>query len=171
MYRLRGIQTVLQVALVTTSYRLTSQCDKSNNAKGEVMLNTARRLQNGLDFDNLRIAKSKRESTNDVKIFFPKNNFGRFDSKGLSVARVATTEIKCNYKEIVSFWLNQSKRNEWDSMCTAVFPIKKTNNDGKAGSQLVHFVEKPTFGFSLLPSRDYVIEVFQPQPGTIVIQE
>jgi hypothetical protein len=166
MYRLRGIQTVLPVALVTTNYNLTSHCDERSQAKGEAILATARRLQYGLNPDNLKVVKSKKKSANDVKIFYPKDNLGRFNSKGLSVARVATTEIKCNYKEIVSFWLNQSKRNEWDSKCTAVFPIKTTNNDGKAESQLVHFVEKPTFGFSLVPSRDYVIEVFQPQPGT-----
>jgi hypothetical protein len=163
MYRLRGIQTVLPVALMTTNYNLTSHCDENREAKGEALLATARRLQYGLNPDNLKMMKSKKESANDVKMFYPKDNFGRFNSKGLSVARVATTEIKCNYKEIVSFWLNQSKRNEWDSKCSAVLPI---NTDGIAESQLVHFVEKPTFGYSLVPSRDYVIEVFQPQPGT-----
>ena len=129
------------------------------------MLATAQRLKSGLKLDDLRLSETTQDG---IQIYVPIGNFGRFSSEGLTVARVATTDIKCNHNDIIALWLDQSKRKDWDSSCISVLPVKASATDeaNAKASQLSHFVEKSIIGVPLLiPSRDYVIEVLQPYPG------
>ena len=142
---------------VTANLAVTSDCERD---RGELVLATAQRLKSGLMFDDLSASKSSHDG---IDIYKPKRNFYVFGAGGMSIARIATTEIRCNHKALVSLWLNQSARTNWDSSCRTVYPIKSNKADGNVNSQLSHFVEKSPTGLD--PSRDYVVEVLQPYPG------
>jgi hypothetical protein len=143
---------------ITVNLGADSVCERD---RGELVLATAQHLKSGLSLDDLRVTKSAYDG---IEIYKPKRNFDKFGANGMSIARVATTEIRCNHKELVSLWLNQSARTSWDTSCKAVYPIKSNKDDGAVNTQLSHFVEKSPSGLD--PSRDYVIEVLQPYPGT-----
>lgn len=142
---------------VSVNFAADSVCERD---RGELVLATAQHLKSGLSLDDLRSTKSTYDG---IEIYKPKRNFDRFGTNGMSIARVATTEIRCNHKELVSLWLNQSARPSWDTSCKAVYPVKSDKDDGTVNTQLSHFVEKSPTGLD--PSRDYVIEVLQPYPG------
>lgn len=143
---------------VSANLAADSVCERD---RGEVVLATAKHLKSGLYLDDLRQVESAYEG---IEMYKPRRNFDKFGAHGMSIARVATTEIRCNHKELVSLWLNQSARTSWDTACKAVYPIKSNKDDGVVNTQLSHFVEKSPTGLD--PSRDYVIEVLQPYPGT-----
>jgi hypothetical protein len=66
MFRLRLIQTLLPVALVTSNCISISKCDESTIGKGKERFITARQIENGLNSVNLK--RSQNEPKTDVKI-------------------------------------------------------------------------------------------------------
>ena len=165
MYRSKIRSLIVPVVLTAPLYFFPSEC-KDKRERGEEVLNVSQRLKAGLKVQDLKgISK-----TNDggVQVYVPKTNFGKFGRDAFSVARVATADIQCNYKDIISLWLDQSQRQKWDSSCTEVIPIRGSDNQP---SELSHWVEKRAFGNPFIPSRDYVIAVCQPCEGTHAVRK
>lgn len=166
MYRDKIRCLILPIVLTSSSSSLyKAECERD---RGELVLATAQRLKQGLKFDDLRLSHT---TTDGIQVYTPKGNFGRFGKDGLTVARVAASDIRCNYKEIITLWQDQIKRNDWDTSCASVIPIKASEHISTEFKtpQLSHFVEKSALGIALIPPRDYVIEVMQPYPGASLL--
>lgn len=161
MYR-NKIRSLTFPAVLSSSLLIyNAECEKD---RGELVLATAQRLKHGLTMDHLRLSQT---TVDGIEVYIPKGNFGRFSKEGLSVARVAATEIRCNYKEIITLWQDQLHRKDWDASCSTVVPVKPNDQTSveSENTQLSHFVERSAF---FIPSRDYVIHVMEPYPGDLI---
>ena len=164
---------------MTSLFVLSAECERNpepsassryslNLEKSELVMATAERLKLGLNAENLR--RSGKVSSDGMEVFTPKSNYGRFTREGLMIARVATTDIRCNHKEVVELVSSQGSREKWDTSCAAVYPIKlESVSAGSSTSKgLSHFVEKASIGGTFLPLRDYIVDVLEPYPGEAI---
>lgn len=160
---LRKNKILCPTLLFTASYSLfSSDCERDT---GEAITATAQRLKAGLRPSKLRIS---RITVDGIQTYTPIGNFGRFGADGMMVARVASVDIRCNQSELIKLWLDQSRRADWDTSCSAMKIITVSDSDATSDLKSVntaHFVEKSELGFTVFPLRDYVIKVFQPFPG------
>ena len=139
----RAIRTFVIPSTITAALaNFHAHCEKDDQK--EVALTTALRLKPLMDFDKLEPVLM---ITGGLKFFIPKKGTVKYDKDKVVIAQVVQADINCSSEEIENIWLDQHKRNDWDSTISGVFPVKETK-----GSAISYFAQD---------KKDYVSEIFK----------